>query len=73
LRRRGRHNGHRADQAQQCVATDRHGETGGQPGAGISAGTQCNGALRLGKPPGTPDPRGRHRVSWSPFPGQICG
>ena len=58
---RDRHHGHRADQAQQCVATDRYSEPGGQPGARISASTQCNGALRLGKPPGAPDPRGRHR------------
>jgi hypothetical protein len=29
--RRGRHHGHRADQAQQCVATDQHGEPGGHP------------------------------------------
>lgn len=50
----------RPDQTQQRVAADRHGEPGGQPGAGIPARTQGDGALRLGKPAGAPDPRRRN-------------
>lgn len=51
----------RPDQTQQRIAADRHGEPGGQPGAGIPAHAQRDGALRLGKPLGAPGSRGRYR------------
>jgi hypothetical protein len=67
-------NGSRPDQAQQGVATDRHGKPARQAGAGLTAGMQSDAALRLCQANGPPDPRQGHlRQAFGEYPARALG